>query len=47
MRILLRNSAINYIVANPVIPQGEFALEVNTNKVKLGNGLTPYNNTFS
>jgi hypothetical protein len=42
-RILIRNLAINYIVSDPVIPQGEFALELDTNKVKLGDGITKWN----
>jgi hypothetical protein len=41
--ILLNNLALNWIVANPVIPNGEFALEIDTQKVKLGDGQTPWN----
>lgn len=41
--IQFANLSTNWAATNPIIPKGEFALETDTNKVKLGNGLTPWN----
>jgi hypothetical protein len=40
--IVNKNLAANYLTSNPIIPQGEFALETDTNKIKLGDGLTSW-----
>jgi hypothetical protein len=43
-RIQLRHdSAANWASVNPVLLQGEFGLETDTNKGKFGNGVLPYN----
>jgi len=43
-----QGSAVQWIFANPVLLQGEFGLETDSRRVKLGNGVTAWNdlNTF-
>lgn len=38
-----RDTAANWTTTNPVLQAGEFALETNTNKVKIGDGATAWN----
>jgi hypothetical protein len=40
---LRRDTAANWTSANPVLAQGEFGVESNTLKAKLGNGSTAWN----
>lgn len=40
---LRRDTAANWTSANPVLAQGEFGIESNTLKAKLGNGSTAWN----
>lgn len=39
-----RDTAANFASANPILMQGEWALELDTNKFKQGNGISRYNN---
>ncbi len=38
-----RDTAANWSSANPVLAQGEFGWEIDTNVLKLGDGTTVYN----
>lgn len=38
-----RDTVANWIAANPVLAQGEWALETDTGLLKLGNGTTAWN----
>ena len=38
-----RDTALNWTATNPVLAQGEPGLEIDTNKVKYGNGSTAWN----
>lgn len=38
-----RDTSANWASANPILAGGEIGLESNTNKIKLGNGSTPWN----
>lgn len=38
-----RDTAANFLEANPILAQGEPALEIDTTLEKIGNGITPYN----
>lgn len=40
---LRRDTAANWSANNPVLAQGEPALEIDTNRIKFGDGTTPYN----
>lgn len=43
-KIVLRNdTAANWKIANPILLEGEFAVELDTKKFKLGDGTTPWN----
>lgn len=43
-RIVLRNdTAENWSTANPTLLKGEVGIETDTNKMKVGDGVTPYN----
>lgn len=43
-KIVLRNdTAANWKMANPILLEGEFAVELDTKKFKLGDGTTPWN----
>jgi hypothetical protein len=41
---LRRDTSANWIAANPVLSVGEPGLEINTNLIKYGDGVTPWNN---
>lgn len=44
-KIVLRNdTAANWKMANPILLEGEFAVEIDTKKFKLGDGVTQWNN---
>lgn len=38
-----RDTAANWTAANPVLLEGEWALETDTDLTKLGDGVTPWN----
>lgn len=40
---LRRDTAANWTAANPTLADGEPGFENDTNKLKLGNGVTPWN----
>lgn len=43
-KILIRNdSAANWSTANPILSKGEMGIEIDTNKVKIGDGVTTWN----
>ncbi len=44
VQIQLRNdTAANWISANPILAKGEIGVEIDTNKMKIGLGTTPWN----
>lgn len=38
-----RDTSVNWATYNPILADGEFALETDTRKIKIGNGEQPYN----
>ena len=43
LKILLRNdTAENWTTANPILGQGEMGIEIDTQKFKFGDGVTPW-----
>jgi hypothetical protein len=42
--LVRRDTAANWAAANPVLSQGEPAYEIDTNRTKIGDGVTPYLN---
>jgi hypothetical protein len=45
VQIQLRNdTAANWSIANPVLARGEVGVEIDTNKIKIGNGLSVWEN---
>lgn len=40
---LRRDTAANWTAANPVLAEGEIGFEINTNKMKIGNGIATWN----
>lgn len=39
----LRGTAAEWTASNPVLPAGEFGVEIDTFRLKVGNGITPWN----
>lgn len=37
-----RDTSVNWATYNPILADGEFALETDTRKIKIGNGEQPY-----
>ena len=37
-----RGTAANWTLRNPILAQGEFGLETDTNKIKIGDGVTAW-----
>ena len=43
LKILLRNdTAENWTTANPILSEGEMGIEIDTQKFKFGDGVTPW-----
>lgn len=40
---LRRGTAAQWLAANPILAQGEVAVELDTHQFKIGNGITPWN----
>jgi len=44
IQIQLRNdTAANWVAANPILSRGEIGIEIDTNKMKIGNGTNSWN----
>ena len=40
---LRRDNSLNWSTNNPILAEGEIGIELNTNKIKIGDGLTNWN----
>lgn len=41
-----RDTAANWAAYNPILANGEFGFEINTKKLKIGDGITPWNSLY-
>ena len=41
--LLRRDTATNWSLINPILEQGEIGIEIDTNSVKIGNGISNWN----